>query len=89
MICARCIVSGRVQGVWFRESTRTRAQHLGLSGRVINLPDGTVEVIVCGEDDAVARLQAWLWSGPPMSRVEGVVCEPLPGYTPRPGFRTG
>jgi len=86
MTCVRCIVSGHVQGVWFRESTRKQAQRLGISGSVINQPDGTVEVIACGKDEAVIRLQEWLWSGSPMSRVERVVCEPLPGYAPPQGF---
>ena len=89
MTCVCCIVSGHVQGVWFRETTRTQAQRLGLSGSVVNLPDGTVEVIACGEDDAVARLQEWLWSGSPMSRVERVVCEPLPDHVPPQEFRAG
>ncbi len=89
MSCMRCIVSGRVQGVWFRETTRTRALELGLSGSAVNLPDGTVEIIACGQDAALQELQNWLWTGSPMSRVERVSCEPLPEQAPPHGFRTG
>lgn len=78
MISMRCIVSGRVQGVWFRDSTRRQARALGLTGRAINLPDGTVEVVMSGEADAVEQLRSWLWRGPELADVEGVDCQPLP-----------
>ncbi|WP_457668127.1 acylphosphatase [Thiolapillus sp.] len=89
MICMRCIVTGRVQGVWFRETTRRKAQELALSGSALNLPDGTVEVIACGQETAVKALQDWLWTGSPLSRVDQVLCKELPGHTPSPGFHTG
>lgn len=89
MSCVRCIVSGRVQGVWFRQTTRTQAQRLGVSGSAINLADGTVEVIACGRDDAVSSLREWLRTGAPLSRVEQVICEELPGHVPPTGFVTG
>ncbi len=89
MSCVRCIVSGRVQGVWFRETTRSRAQELGITGSAVNLPDGTVEVIACGEEEALDGLCNWLWVGSPMSRVDHVSCEFLPEQAPAPGFRTG
>ena len=89
MSCVRCIVSGRVQGVWFRETTRSRARELGLSGSAVNLPDGTVEVIACGDEPAVKALQDWLWTGSTLSRVKQVACEELPNHVPSPGFRTG
>lgn len=88
MICRRCIVKGRVQGVWFRDSTRRRALQLGLSGSAVNLPDGSVEVIACGGDDAVTALCDWLWEGPPLARVRSVECEVWDGPVER-GFRTG
>jgi acylphosphatase len=75
--------------VWFRETTRTRAQELGITGSAVNLPDGTVEVIACGEEDALDELRNWLWTGSPMSRVDQVSCEFLPDQAPAPGFRTG
>jgi acylphosphatase len=75
MICKRCLVSGRVQGVWFRDSTRRKAEQLGLSGSATNLGDGSVEVIACGDPRAVDELCTWLWEGSPMSRVNAVRCE--------------
>ena len=70
-------VHGRVQGVWFRDSTRREAERLGITGYAINLPDGNVEVLACGRLAAVDELQAWLHSGPPMARVRKVeVAEP-------------
>ena len=75
MVCVRCLVSGRVQGVFFRVSTREQAQLLGLSGHVRNLADGRVEVVASGGQAAVEALQAWLWQGPPHAQVDAVSCE--------------
>ena len=72
MIARRCLVSGRVQGVFFRASTRQRAHALGVLGHARNLPDGRVEVLACGEAAAVDALCAWLWQGSPASHVTGV-----------------
>jgi acylphosphatase len=69
-------VSGRVQGVFFRASTRSRARELGLTGWALNRTDGTVEVLVCGEPSAVDRLCDWLWQGPDAARVDRVECAP-------------
>ncbi len=65
-------IKGRVQGVFFRESTRREAIALDLTGYAINLPSGEVEVLACGDPDAIARLEAWLRRGPPLARVESV-----------------
>lgn len=86
MICKRCIVSGRVQGVWYRDTTRRKALELELSGSAVNLPDGTVGVIACGEPQAVAALCDWLWEGSPLSQVTEVRCidwtgEPSANFT--------
>ncbi len=75
--CLRCVVSGRVQGVWFRASTQQRATQLGISGSARNLPDGKVEVIACGEIRALEELRDWLWQGPEHAGVDDVCCEPL------------
>lgn len=86
--CVRCIVSGRVQGVWFRASTRDEALRLGLTGHALNLADGSVEVVACGDPAALEQLKVWLWQGPPHADVTAVACEmidPLPGS----GFVTG
>lgn len=77
--CYRCSVSGRVQGVFFRASTRRMAEALGLTGYARNLPDGRVEVVMCGKPEATAQMRDWLWVGPDAARVSDVVCEPLPG----------
>lgn len=81
MACLRCIVSGKVQGVWFRASTQRQAQSLGLVGHAINLPDGRVEVLACGHERGLAALEAWLWQGPPAAKVTDVQCraEPIAG----------
>ena len=58
------VAHGRVQGVFFRDSTRQRAEAAGVSGWVANRPDGTVEAVFEGDDDAVARLVEWMNDGP-------------------------
>jgi acylphosphatase len=73
----RCIVTGRVQGVFFRASTEREAQQLGITGYARNMSDGSVEVLACGEASAVEELKLWLWTGPPASRVSDVSCESL------------
>jgi len=65
-------VSGRVQGVYFRQSTETRARELGLVGWVRNLPDGRVEAIAEGPEDALEAWIAFCHVGPPAARVEHV-----------------
>ncbi len=70
-----CRVSGRVQGVFFRASTRDRARALDLDGWVRNLPDGSVEVLARGDDAALDALREWLHRGPPLARVTEVRCE--------------
>lgn len=72
MAAVRFLVSGKVQGVFFRASTRERALDLRLSGRATNLPDGRVEVIAAGPVDALDTLEAWLRHGPPSARVDSV-----------------
>lgn len=71
----RCIVAGRVQGVYYRAATAERAAELGLSGWVKNLPDGRVEAVASGSLGALAELAAWLWQGPPAARVTSVQVE--------------
>ena len=88
MLCRRCIVSGRVQGVFFRASTRDQALALGVSGHARNLPDGRVEVLACGEAGAVTALCAWLQQGPPQARVSEVQCTTVEAGAPA-GFTTG
>jgi acylphosphatase len=83
VVARRCHVSGRVQGVFFRASTRDKAVQLGCTGHARNLPDGRVEVLVVGEPSAVQGLIDWLWIGPPAARVSQVEVEPVAlGETP-------
>jgi len=86
--CWKFQVEGRVQGVWFRESTRQQADLLGLCGYAINCPDGSVEVLACGESDALDELAEWLHHGPPMATVKSVSRVPFEGICPN-RFTTG
>jgi acylphosphatase len=74
-----------VQGVYYRAATAERAGRLGLDGWVKNLPDGRVEVVVSGDAAAIAELTSWLWSGPPVARVDAVHVEEWTG-TVQSGF---
>ena len=81
-------VHGRVQGVWFRESTRREAMQLGIAGHAINQPDGTVEVLAIGSPEVLRVLEAWLHSGPPMARVTRVEAADVDAIEAA-GFTTG
>ncbi|MCU7960487.1 MAG: acylphosphatase [gamma proteobacterium symbiont of Bathyaustriella thionipta] len=86
--CCIFIVSGRVQGVFFRLSTRQKARQLEISGHAINLPDGMVEVLACGKSEALDALEAWLWQGPPAAQVSDVSRKHSNNKAPT-GFITG
>ena len=68
----RVKVHGRVQGVFFRDSARREAERAGVAGWVRNCSDGTVEAVIEGYEDAVARMVAWLGEGPRSADVEHV-----------------
>ena len=68
----RILISGRVQGVYFRDSLRTAAEEEGVSGWVRNLPDRRVEAVLEGETQAVSKVIEWSRRGPPSARVEKV-----------------
>ncbi|HEY9867766.1 MAG TPA: acylphosphatase [Candidatus Obscuribacterales bacterium] len=72
---ARLKIFGRVQGVFYRQTTRDTARALGLSGWVANMPDGTVEAEAIGRKDLVEQLIAWCWQGPPSASVSDVRVE--------------
>ena len=86
--CRKFRVEGRVQGVWFRESTRKQAERLGIRGHAVNCADGSVEVLACGQSEAMAQLAEWLQQGPPMARVRSVTATEFHGQPPG-GFVTG
>ena len=68
-VCRHGYVSGRVQGVYFRQATAAQAERLDLDGWVRNLADGRVEVLFEGEDAAVDELASWLQQGPEAAEV--------------------
>lgn len=88
MAAARFLVSGRVQGVFFRASTRDEALRLQLSGYARNLADGRVEVLAQGEAGALEALARWLQHGPSLARVAELVREPAEEDPSRSGFVT-
>ena len=73
MICKRCLVSGKVQGVFYRACTAHRARELGVTGYAMNLPDGRVEVLAYGDPEAVEALCEWLWEGSSAAEVSDVL----------------
>ena len=81
-------VSGRVQGVFYRSSTRETALASGVTGYAQNLPDGAVEVLACGDAGAIEALERWLWEGPAAARVAEVARGEWSGAEPE-DFRTG
>ncbi len=84
----RYLISGRVQGVFFRASCAREAQRLGICGSAINLPDGRVEVQAAGPPDALSHLADWLHDGPPHARVDAVEAADIDPFEAA-GFRTG
>lgn len=88
MATARFIIVGRVQGVFFRASTREQALGLGIGGHALNRDDGRVEVLAVGSEQAIDALHVWLQQGPPAARVEVVIREDLPEQALQ-GFRIG
>ena len=76
-IRVRILVSGKVQGVYFRKSTQERAQALGLSGLVKNLPDGRVLIEAEGDMFQIEALEHWAQEGPEMAEVENISSEAM------------
>ncbi len=82
MECRLFRVEGRVQGVWFRESTRQQAISLGITGYARNLDDGSVEVLACGSAKDLETLERWLRQGPPLARVTALEWKPFSAEPP-------
>jgi acylphosphatase len=89
MVCKKCFVSGRVQGVFYRGAAAQRARELEVRGYARNLPDGRVEVLACGEEAAVQNFVSWLWIGSSASRVTAVEVADVSQHGGPVGFHTG
>lgn len=73
--CVKAKVNGKVQGVWYRRATQEQALRMGVTGHAKNLTDGGVEVVLCGEGEAVNTVVEWLWQGPPNAHVTHIELE--------------
>jgi len=80
--CIKCVVKGLVQGVFFRASTQQQARRLDITGYAINLANGDVEVLACGNDQNLKKLSAWLKIGPTGAKVTQVECIASNGEIP-------
>jgi len=89
VICKKCVVDGRVQGVYYRATAARRARELGIRGHARNLPDGRVEVLACGDSEVVEEFVSWLWIGSSACEVTSVEATDSPVSAPLPlGFHT-
>ncbi len=77
LVCHQIKVSGKVQGVWFRDSTLEKAQELGIKGFVKNESDGSVYIEAEGSKDALKKFINWCHEGPPFAKVTSVAIEDL------------
>lgn len=75
-VCMHFFIKGKVQGVWYRASTKEKAQQLNINGWVRNMYDGSVECFACGKPEDVAALESWLRDGPPGAEVSAVDNKP-------------
>lgn len=73
--CIKALVTGKVQGVGYRRATQEQALRTGVTGHAKNLPDARVEVVLCGDSEAVNTVVAWLWKGPPGAKVTHIELE--------------
>jgi acylphosphatase len=71
-------VSGKVQGVFYRQSAREKAIAIGVKGKVMNLPDGNVQIIATGTKEQLDKLLEWCKQGPPKATVSNVMSHELP-----------
>ena len=83
------LIFGRVQGVFFRDSTKKEALKLGLNGSAVNLPDGTVKVCLNGESEDIDLLERWLQIGPELAQVESVIEVDIDQQLELNGFKVG
>ena len=74
----RLIISGKVQGVFYRQTAMEKAREFGIRGTVRNLDDGNVEIIATGTKEQLEKMTAWCHEGPPRAKVDNVRVEELP-----------
>ena len=89
MVNRAFLISGRVQGVFFRDSTKKEALKLGLQGSAVNLSDGTVKVCLRGEIKDIDLLERWLQMGPDLANVESVIEVDIDQQLELNGFKVG
>ena len=89
MVNRAFLISGRVQGVFFRDNTKKEALKLGLQGSAVNLSDGTVKVCLRGESEDIDLLERWLHKGPELARVESVIEVDIDQQLELNGFKVG
>ena len=89
MVNRAFLISGRVQGVFFRDSTKKEALKLGLQGSALNLSDGTVKVCLRGESEDIDLLERWLQIGPELAQVESVIEVDIDQQLELNGFKVG
>ena len=78
MLTISITVSGKVQGVYYRQSTKEMAASLGITGQVKNLKDGSVYIVATGIKEQLDKLVTWCQQGPPKANITGLVVEELP-----------
>jgi acylphosphatase len=76
-IQVKAIISGRVQGVFYRAETKKAADKFGIQGYVKNMPNGSVEAVFEGDNSIVEKMLNWCKEGPPAARVENILSEKL------------
>ena len=89
MVNRAFLISGCVQGVFFRDSTKKEALKLGLQGSAVNQSDGTVKVCLRGESEDIDLLERWLQKGPELARVESVIEVDIDQQLELNGFKVG
>ena len=75
------IISGKVQGVYYRQSARLKAIETGITGTVMNLPDGSVQAIITGTSEQIRQMTEWCHTGPSKAIITNVVAKELPLQT--------
>ena len=78
MTALHILVSGHVQGVFYRASAKQKATELNLTGWIKNTPEGKVEAVVCGEAANTEKFMAWCKQGPMLAKVADVICQEIP-----------